>query len=293
MDGLADPGAPERAFGALAGWAQDDHAAALVAFLRMTDHPLASVAGAARDARAFFEGAFRPGSSRAVQVTGYYEPELPASLTPTETFRTPIHHLPEGGCSIRRADIDVRLRGSEIAYLRDDVDRFFLQVQGSGRLRLPDGATVRLAYGGGNGRPYVSIGRLLIEQGVFNAGLTADALKDWLRVDPVRGRAVMDENPSYVFFRFHDGPAEDGPLGTMGVPVTPMRSVAVDPAHLALGTPVWLEIAGQGRLVIAQDTGGAIKGPGRLDLFHGTGGAAGLAAGRLNANGRATPLSMR
>jgi membrane-bound lytic murein transglycosylase A len=293
LDGRADLGKAVVAFQGLSGWSEDMLLDALDAFRRMEGHPLATFAVAAQDAMDFFPRHFAPGRSRAVQLTGYYEPELPASLVRTDDYRIPLHAMPEGGCSIRRADIDVRLRGLEIAYLRDDVDRFFLQVQGSGRLRLPDGRTVRVRYGGGNGRPYTSIGMLLIERGVFGLGLTADALKAWLRADPVRGRAVMDENESYVFFRFHDGPDADGPIGTMGVPVTPMRSVAADPEHYPLGTPIWLEVGGTGRLVIVQDTGGAIKGPGRIDLFHGTGDAAGLEAGRLNANGRATPLLMR
>jgi membrane-bound lytic murein transglycosylase A len=266
---------------------------ALCAFRRMPDHPLAGAARAATDARAFFESHFVPEPSRAVQATGYYEPELDASLTPTDEFRIPLHAQPEGGCTLRRADIDVRLKGREIAFLRDEVDRSFLQVQGSGRLRLRDGTTRRLRYGGGNGQPYRSIGQMLIQEGVFGLGLTADALKDWLRADPVRGRAVMDRNPSYVFFRFHDGPPDEGPIGTLGVPLTPMCSLAADPDHLPLGTPVWLTLGGQGRLWVAQDTGGAIKGPGRVDLFYGTGESAGQTAGALNANGRITPLGLR
>lgn len=280
-------------FDAWDGWAADDLDAALAAFRRMTDHPLATAAMAAPDGRRFFETHFAPGRAVAAHITGYYEPELPASRTRSSEFPVPIHALPEGGCTLPRAEIDGHLAGREIAYLRDAVDRFFLQVQGSGRLRLTDGATLRVGYGGGNGHPYRSIGQILVGRKVFGLDLTADRLKQWLRDDPVRGRALMDENPSYVFFRIHDGPAADGPVGTMGCPVTAGRSVAADPAHTPLGTPVWIEVEGVARLCIAQDTGSAIVGPGRLDLFHGTGDAAGTAAGALNASGRMTPLLAR
>ncbi|TFL17544.1 MltA domain-containing protein [Jannaschia formosa] len=275
------------------GWEEDDLEAALAAFRRMDGHPLAIPARAATSARAFFETRFSLGRSLAARITGYYEPELPASLTRSPEFPIPVHALPEGGCTLRRADIDTRLSGGVLAWLRDEVDRFFLQVQGSGRLRLPDGTVLRLGYGGSNGRAYRSIGQILIERKVFGLDLTAERLKAWLRADPTRGRALMDENPSYVFFRIHDGPPGDGPLGTMGCPVTAGRSVACDPGHTPLGTPVWIEAPGLARLCIAQDTGSAIKGPGRLDLFHGTGDAAGAAAGEMNLAGRMTPLLPR
>ena len=293
MDGPGGARPADSGFAAIDGWTADDMHGALASFRRMDAHPLAHEARAARDPRRFFETHFAPDRPRAVQATAYYEPELDASLQPTRDFRVPLHALPDGGCSLRRADIDVRLKGREIAYLRDEVDRFFLQIQGSGRLRLPDGTTQRLAYGGGNGQPYRSIGKMLVKEGVFGTGLTADTLKDWLRADPVRGRAVMDRNPSYVFFRLHDGPPDDGPIGTMGVPLTAMRSLAADPEHVPLGTPVWVRIGDAAALWIAQDTGGAIKGPGRIDLFYGTGDEAGRAAGAVNANGRITPLAMR
>ncbi|PWJ21747.1 MltA domain-containing protein [Jannaschia seohaensis] len=275
------------------GWDGDDLEAALAAFRRMEDHPLAEAARTASSARAFFETRFTPARNIAARITGYYEPELDASLTRTLEFPVPVHALPDGGCSLRRSEIDTRLNGYVLAWLRDEVDRFFLQVQGSGRLRLADGSTLRLGYGGGNGHAYRSIGQILIERQVFGMDLTAEQLKDWLRADPTRGRALMDENPSYVFFRVQDGPPEDGPIGTMGCPVTAGRSVACDPAHTPLGTPVWIHAPGVSRLCIAQDTGSAIKGPGRLDLFHGTGAAAGEAAGEMNLAGRMTPLMPR
>ncbi|MFO6465147.1 murein transglycosylase A [Jannaschia sp. KMU-145] len=278
--------------GDLTGWATDDLDAALGAFLHNPEGLLSAAARAAPDGRRFFETHFTPDASVAGHFTGYYEPEIRASRTRTDDFPVPIHADPPGGIALPRDGIDAHLAGYEIAWLRDEVDRFFLQVQGSGRLIFEDGTTLRVGHSAKNGHPYVSIGLLLIERGIFGADITADALKDWLRADPERGRAVMAENPSYVLFRVVDLSDATGPMGTL-CPVTPMRSVAVDPAHVALGTPVWIEVEGHARLCIAQDTGSAIKGPGRADLYHGSGDTAGHAAGRLNARGTLTPLRPR
>jgi len=269
----------------LPGWAEDDLEDALEA-LRLNP---ATVEG---DARSFFETRFQPGEPIAGHFTGYYEPELDAALTPSDAFPIPIHAMPPTGASAPRATILPMLQGGEIAWLRDEVDRFFLQVQGSGLLRLPDGGTLRVGYSGSNGHPYRSVGKLLSDRGIFGPNITAEALKDWLRADPARGRAVMNENPSYIMFRKMDAPSGQGPLGTL-CPVTPLRSLAVDPVHTPLGTPVWIETDSHARLCIAQDTGSAIIGPGRADLFFGTGDAAGLEAGRLNHPGRFIPLLPR
>lgn len=282
------PAAPETgrlSFADIAGWAQDDLAAALAAYGRE-----ANVADAASDPREYLERMFRPGRPLAGHFTGYYEPELDGSLTRTDAFPVPVHALPPDGGGLPRAGIDAALAGYEIAWLRDEVDRFFLQVQGSGRLRLNGGQTLRLGYAGKNGHAYRSIGKLLIERGVFGVDITADALKAWLRADAGRAREVMSENPSYVFFRRLTAPLDTGPTGAMGHPVTAGRSLAVDPDCLPLGSLVWIEVADIRRLCVAQDTGSAIKGPGRADLFFGTGDAAGLAAGRLNHPGRFLPL---
>ncbi|WGH80284.1 MltA domain-containing protein [Jannaschia ovalis] len=276
----------------MTGWDADDLDAALAAFRLCSDGPLVQAAKHASDARRFFESRFRPGAELAGHFTGYYEPEIPASLTRSDAFPVPIHAMPPGGVSATRAEISPFLAGQEIAWLRDEVDRFFLQVQGSGRLRLPGGATMRVGHAGKNGQPYVSIGKLSVERGVFGPGITADALKDWLRADPDRGHAVMNENPSYVFFEILDLPEGSGPRGTL-CPVTSLRSLAVDPTHTPLGTPVWIEVAGHARLCIAQDTGSAIKGAGRADLFFGSGDTAGRAAGALNHPGRFVPLVPR
>ena len=282
------PAAPETgrlSFADLAGWGEDDLGAALEAF-RLNP------AGTEGDARAFFETRFCPGIPLDGHFTGYFEPEIPASLERSPDFPVPIHTMPEGAVAAPRSEIEPLLAGHEIAWLRDEVDRFFLQVQGSGRLRLPGGGAMRVGYAGTNGHDYRSIGKLLVERGVFGSDITAEALKDWLHADPDRGRTVMQENPSYVMFRPLDLPEESGPMGTL-CPVTPGRSLAIDPAHLPLGTPVWIEVDGMARLCIAQDTGSAITGPGRADLFFGTGDAAGRAAGRLNHRGRFIPLVPR
>jgi membrane-bound lytic murein transglycosylase A len=259
----------------------------------MPNHPLAGAARAAPDGRSFFEARFRPGPEGPAHVTGYFEPELDAASFRNDAFPVPLHVLPDGGCDLSRAEIDRIAPGHEIAWVRDEVDRFFAQVQGSARLRLTDGRRLRIGYAGTNGHPYRSIGRHLLSQGVFGPDITADALKSWLRADPDRGRVVMALNPRYVFFRALDVDPADGPIGTLGCPVTPRRSVAVDPAHVPLGTPVWVEIGGRARLCIAQDTGSAIRGAGRIDLFCGTGVEAGSEAGRLNRIGRMRPLTMR
>ncbi|MEM7489643.1 MAG: murein transglycosylase A [Pseudomonadota bacterium] len=292
-DDMTAAPAGRRSFSRLAGWAADDLTPALAAFRRNPDDPLAKVAATATDARRFFEDHFHPGDTLSGQVTGYYEPEIPGARTRSEDFPVPLHAEPPGGCALPRAEIAPHLAGHEIVWLRDEVDRFFAQVQGSARIRLTDGTVLRVGYAGKNGRPYVSIGKLLVGRGVFGPDITADALAAWLRADPVRGRAVMDENPSYVFFRILDADPALGPTTTLGCPATAGRTLAVDPDHLPLCTPVWLEVDGIARLCVAQDTGSAIRGAGRVDLFLGTGDEAGRAAGRLNHAGRITPLRRR
>ena len=182
-------------------------------------------------------------------------------------------------------------RGLEIAWVDDAVELFFLQIQGSGRIRLPDGRHIRVGYGGKNGHEYRSIGRELVRRGVYNAHqVSAQVIKNWVRRNPVDGLELLRHNPSYVFFReVSEVPAELGPLGAMNRSVTEMRTVAVDPRYTPLGAPVWVEKNGKGKirkLMIAQDTGSAIKGAQRADIFFGTGDEAGLKAGRLKDPGR-------
>ena len=185
----------------------------------------------------------------------------------------------------------MRGRGLEIAWVDDPVELFFLQIQGSGRIRLPGGRMLRVGYGGANGHPYRSIGAELVRRGIYSAHqVSAQVIRSWVRRNPVAGAELLMHNPSYVFFReVRLATDSTGPLGAMNRPVTALRSIAVDPAFTPLGAPVWLEKDGQGkmrRLMIAQDTGSAIKGAQRADIFFGTGDAAGQAAGRLRDPGR-------
>ncbi|MFV0514582.1 MAG: murein transglycosylase A [Jhaorihella sp.] len=307
----AEPSREILGFDQLDGWEADDHAAALAAFLvtcpDLDDPDWRALCAVAQQhnpasARAFFELFFRPvlvRDGKDALFTGYFEPELDGSRHPTDRFRYPIYKMPEEarGASpwLTRREIQtgdtLRNRGLEIAWVDDPVELFFLQIQGSGRIRLPGGRVLRVGYGGANGHPYRSIGVELVRRGIYSAHqVSAQVIRNWVRRNPVAGAELLLHNPSYVFFR-EVGLGSDsvGPLGAMNRPVTALRSVAVDPAFTPLGAPVWLEKDGQGkmrRLMIAQDTGSAIKGAQRADIFFGTGDAAGQAAGRLRDPGR-------
>ncbi len=307
--------APARAqmidFAELDGWAADDHLAALDVFRKtcalLTDAdwvPLCKRAAnadrSAAAARQFFELLFKPvliGDPPAL-FTGYYEPELEGSHTRTQRFAYPLYARPpelvDGSVWHSRSTIDGGIldqRGLEIVWLDDPVEVYFLQVQGSGRIRLPDGSVMRVGYGGKNGHPYQSIGQELVRRGTHDIeDISAQEIKAWVRANPVAGRDLMNLNPSFVFFRkLADLPADKGPIGAMGQSITTMRSVAIDPAFTPLGAPVWIETNGTAplcRLMIAQDTGGAIKGAQRADIFFGTGRDAGEAAGTIKDSGR-------
>ena len=182
------------------------------------------------------------------------------------------------------------LRPSNLKKLDDPIDAFFLEIQGSGRVRLKEGSVLRVGYDGSNGQAYVPVGRLLIERGeIPREQLTMQAIRAWMKAHPKEGAALRRENPSFVFFREITG---DGPVGAQRVALTPGRSLAVDRAFIPLGVPIWLEAQERfsngvyRRLVIAQDTGGAIKGPVRGDLFWGYGREAAEGAGGMNARGR-------
>lgn len=293
----------------LDGWAKDDHAAALEVFQNTCqdlDDPdwgtLCAYATQAKDARAFFELLFRPvliKDGNDAMFTGYFEPELDGSRVRTNRYRFPVYAMPPEARVNRPWYTRRQLlsngvmdgRGLEIAWVDDSVELFFLQIQGSGRIRLPDGNFLRVGYSGANGHTYRSIGTELVRRNVYNAHqVSAQVIKNWVRRNPVEGRELLFHNPSYVFFRSVDQvPAHKGPLGAMNRSITTMRSVAVDPAFVPLGAPVWLEKDGKKplrRLMIAQDTGSAIKGAQRADVFFGTGDKAGRAAGRLRDPGR-------
>ncbi|MDQ3074449.1 MAG: murein transglycosylase A [Pseudomonadota bacterium] len=248
-------------------------------------------------------------------ATGYYEPEirgsriaLPGSATPI--FRTPPDLVrctridgqtgrgridDTGQCVFYhpRAEIEdgaLAGRGLEIGYAADPVDLFFLQIQGSGRLMLPDGGVMRIGYDNQNGREYVAIGRLLRDRGLLpQGGATMKGIVEWIRANPAEGRALMRENLSYIFFKELTGP---GPLGALALPVTPFGTVAADPNFVPLGAPVFLDLDRDEAdgLWVAQDTGGAIKGANRFDTFWGAGAAAEATAGGMSASGRAMIL---
>jgi membrane-bound lytic murein transglycosylase A len=233
-------------------------------------------------------------------ATGYYEPSIRGCRTPIPgECEVPIYGKPADLQKpyLTRAQIEeggLAGRGLEIAYAADPIDLFFLQIQGSGRLRLPDGGIMRIGYAEQNGRAYVPIGRLLRERGELAPdNVSLQTIQAWMRAAPDRGRALMRENPSYVFFRELTGP---GPLGSLGLPVTPMGTVAVDPRYVTYGAPVLLARMSDGRadgLWVAQDTGGAIRGANRFDTFWGAGPEAEGIAGPLQAKGRALLLLPR
>ena len=281
-------------------------------------------AGPARD---FFERNFsfwriRPAGAETGFTTGYFEPEFQGSLTRSDAFPTPLYarpkdlvtRLPEDDwpgldkalSAARRTgkglepfpdraaieDGALDGQGLEILWLRDPVDRFVLQVQGSGRVRLPDGRVTRLVYSGRNGLPYTSLGRVLSQrENIPPEQMTMDRLVARLKADPVFARDLIRLNRSFVFFaRRDDLPAEAGPIGGAGLPLTPLRSIAIDRNVWPYGLPVWIDAtipdgkdgaAPLARLTIAQDTGSAILGPARMDLFVGSGAAAGHRAGLI------------
>lgn len=299
-------------FDDLPGWAADDHDAALAVFQNTCmDLPdadwgaLCGASGQTGSARAFFEKLFRPvliEDGKDALFTGYFEPELDGALRPDDRYRYPLYRYPSEADAkpwLTRRQIEngqaLSGRGLEIVWVDDPVERFFLQVQGSGRVRLPDGQRLRVGYGGKNGHQYRSIGQELVRRGVYQPHqVSAEVIKNWVRRNPEDGRELLYHNPSYVFFReVSHVPADQGPLGAMNRSVTAGRSIAVDPSFVPLGAPVWVEKAGLepiSRLMIAQDTGSAIKGAQRADLFMGTGDAAGRAAGKLRDPGRMVVL---
>lgn len=279
-------------------------------------------------ARTFFETFFQPwaisgnGSPNGL-FTGYYEPEVRGARSPGGVYRTPLMSRPTDMVQVDLGQFTPDLKGRHITgrlekgllvpyydraaivagaldhqrvgllWLADPIDAFFLQIQGSGRVRLPDGRVVRVTYAGQNGRPYVPIGRVLADRGAIPLDqVSMQTIRAWLVAHPDQASAVMNQNPSYVFFRELIGiRPEEGPPGALGAPLTPGRSVAVDRAYLPLGAPLWIDTtdpitgARLQRLMLAQDTGGAINGPVRADVFWGWGPEAEERAGRMRQPG--------
>lgn len=298
-------------FESLDGWREDAHAEALVAFLRTCDlidqpdwRPICAVAADVPQddvsARSFFELFFKPvivGKPPAL-FTGYFEPELDGSPVRTGRFQYPIYRRPpelrDGTVYHSREAIEngaIAGRGLELAWLDDPVDVYFLQVQGSGRIRMTDGTVIRVGYAGANGHAYRSVGQEMIRRGTHTMDqVSAPEIANYVRSNPGSGKELLYTNPSYVFFRkIATLQPKDGPIGAMGRSITALRSVAIDPKFTRLGAPVWIEKDGRApirRLMVAQDTGGAIKGMQRADIFYGTGAGAGDAAGTVKDPGR-------
>ncbi len=273
-----------------------------------------------------YRAAGRVGNNK-VLFTGYFEPIFEGSLTPSETYKCPLYRKPDDliridlsqfNESLKGKTIVARIhgnrvipyhsryhievekalkgRGLEIVWLKDPVDVAFLHIQGSGRIRLPDGITISVGYHEANGRPYRSIGRYMLEQGFLKREqISMQSIRDYLSTNPEIIEDVLNHNPSYVFFRL----IEEGPIGCINVPVTPGRSIALDsslfpkgalafiscqkPALNPLGEIThWKDFS---RFVLNQDTGGAIKGAGRADIFWGSGPYAETAAGHLKHEG--------
>lgn len=290
----------------------------------------------AKTARSFFESRFVPyrvsegANGENGLFTGYYEPEVRASRTAKGAYRTPLYGLPSDLVSVdlglfrdtlrgqrlagrvengkllpyaTRADIDkAGLRTAKpIFFIDDPIDAFFLEIQGSGRVRLDDGSVVRAVYAASNGQPYTAIGAVLIEQGeMTREDVSLPAIRAWLVAHPDRANALLQKNAAYVFFSEKPlGDAKLGAEGAAGVPLTPVGSLAVDRSVHALGVPVWLETAAPdsdptkpdaafAHLLIAQDTGGAIKGAVRGDVYWGVGKNAESIAGRMKHPGTLT-----
>lgn len=297
---------------ALPGWHQDDLAGvaraldAQCALARPPGHWARTCALRPEPARLreFIEDHFLawplqpPGPSRPGLLTGYHETLLTGSLQRESDAQVPLYAppaKPPGGAPLPdRAAIDAGALASTpvVAWADDPVEAFFLHVQGSGRMRLRDGSILRIGFAGHNGRAYHSIGRELVDRGeVDPETLDANVIKAWLRAHPGRAAEVMRTNPRYVFFRVLENiDPRQGPIGSLGVPLTAMRSIAVDPARVPPGALVYLDarpLAGEEdryewrRLGVAQDTGAAIRGAVRADLFAGSDREAASIAARL------------
>lgn len=265
---------------------------------------------------------FNADGSESGTITGYYEPLLKGSRAKTARFKYPLYAVPDDMLEIdlgevlpqlkgqrirgrlqgkkvlpyyKRAEIDAgteALKGKEIFWVENAVELFFLQIQGSGRIELPDGQQIKVGYADQNGHPYMSIGKKLVDMGEMKLEeASMQSIKAWGEKNPDKLMALLEQNPSYVFFR--ELPESlSAPLGALGVPLTNEYSIAVDPKNIPLGAPVFLATtqpnssAPLNRLMLAQDTGGAIRGPVRADFFWGFGDKAGAQAGKMRQSGR-------
>jgi len=331
----------------LPGWSKDKHAEVWPALLqsckimKFRKKEWIPICKAAKklespsndQAKNFFELWFKPHKIYNDQgktdglITGYYEPILKGSLTPSKEYAYPIYKWPHDlliveldslhpdlkGKRLRgrivgrkvvpyfsRADIDKQpnlFKGNELAWVKDPVDLFFLQIQGSGRIQLPNNKTISVGYAQQNGHPYIAIGAILIRNGeIERKDISLKSIREWLKKNPKKTFELLHTNPSYVFFRTLDS-GLPGPLGALNLPLTAERSIAVDPKTISLGIPVWLNTklpTGDNdkskeqtyqRLMFAQDTGGAIRGAVRADVFWGNGKRAEFYAGHMKQDG--------
>ena len=266
------------------------------------------------EARVFIEQNFTPyavhtSAKSAGLFTGYYESSMRGSYKKTATYKYPIYQTPKNLTSIKnklsRTNINKGIlagKGLELAYVDDEVELFFMQIQGSGRIHMTDGSELRVGFANQNGFPYNSIGGYITQKYKINPShISADFIKAWLRANPGKAREVMEQNQSYVFFRPINLSRHEGPVGAQNIPLTTGRSLAVDRQYISYGTPLWLETTTSGRhcadkaktphrnfnrLMVAQDTGGAIKGAIRGDIFFGYGKVASEFASCMKNKGR-------
>jgi len=266
-------------------------------------------------ARKFFEDNFKPVRIKPPErtygyytgadgfYTGYYEPEVIGSRVKTDEYSVPIYGVPASVAGKKsrhfvqydRVDIEkgaLAGKGLEICWIKNPVDLFFAQIQGSTRVKLADGELMRLNYIASNGKPYTPVGRLLIDRGVFTPEeMSMDKIREFMEANPEEGKALREKNRSFVFFSKTKLQAHDECLGAQGIALTPGRSIAVDPSIHVYGTPIWIDaklpLKGAApedtfqRLVVAQDTGSAIRGPARADIYFGHGADIPSIAGRI------------
>lgn len=265
--------------------------------------------------RQFFEENFTPyraydqDKNQTGLYTGYYESALRGSFHPSEKYAYPLYKKPAdlekkrtqygkkglfsfGPHHDRRSINEGALskQNLELLWVDCPIDAFFLHIQGSGRIQLEDGRSIKVGYDGANGHPYTPVGRILIDQGhIPKEKMSMQAIRDWIQKYPDKGKDLMNQNASYVFFKILD---KIGAIGAQGVPVLTGRSLAVDRRYIPYGVPVWLDATHPDntinvqRLLIAQDTGGAIKGPLRGDVFWGFGDMAAQIAGQMKSKGK-------
>ena len=331
-------------FAALNGWSDDDQAAAFKSFLKSCDairhatprmlrrakpvyrglykvcqRALAAGTLDREAARKFFEDNFKPvriapaGETQGF-FTGYYEAEFAGSRFPSDEFTVPLYRVPKklvGRSKVfgqyNRAKIEDGVlagKGLEICWIKDPIDAFFAQIQGSARVKLDTGKVLRLNYIASNGKPYYPVGRDLIKRGIIaREDMTMDRIRNWMEANPEEGKELRRKNRSYVFFTDTGLEAHDDIEGAQGVPLTPLRSLAVDKRIHVYGTPIWIEaelpITSEvpdtpiNRLLIAQDTGSAIVGPARADIYFGHGNGVNHIAGRIKQHGRFVMLVPR